>query len=33
VQRLPVKLEFDGDACHDLALAPGMSVTPRVKLR
>jgi membrane fusion protein (multidrug efflux system) len=33
VQRLPVKLAFDGDACHDLALAPGMSVTPRVKLR
>ena len=34
VQRLPVKLEFDdARACHDLALAPGMSVIPRVKLR
>ncbi len=33
VQRLPVKLEFDGTACHDLSLAPGMSVIPRVKLR
>ena len=33
VQRLPVKLTFDGNACHDLALAPGMSVIPRVKLR
>jgi membrane fusion protein (multidrug efflux system) len=33
VQRLPVKLEFDGAACHDLSLAPGMSVIPSVKVR
>jgi len=33
VQRLPVKLTFDGDACKTLALAPGMSVEPSVKVR
>jgi membrane fusion protein (multidrug efflux system) len=33
VQRLPVKLTFDGDACRTLALAPGMSVEPSVKVR
>jgi membrane fusion protein (multidrug efflux system) len=33
VQRLPVRLEFDGSACHDLALAPGMSVVPSVRVR
>jgi membrane fusion protein (multidrug efflux system) len=33
VQRLPVKLTFDGDACKTLALAPGMSVEPTVKVR
>lgn len=32
VQRLPVKLTFDTDACKALGLAPGMSVEPRVKL-
>jgi len=33
VQRLPVKIAFDSDACKSLALAPGMSVVPRVKVR
>ncbi len=33
VQRLPVKIAFDGDECRTMALAPGMSVEPRVKLR
>lgn len=33
VQRLPVKLRFDGDACARLHLAPGMSVEPRLKVR
>ncbi len=33
VQRLPVKLVFDGDACRTLQLAPGMSAEPRVKVR
>lgn len=33
VQRLPVKILFDGDAASRLALAPGMSVTPRVTVR
>jgi membrane fusion protein (multidrug efflux system) len=33
VQRLPVKLVFDDDACGKLALAPGMSAEPRVKVR
>jgi membrane fusion protein (multidrug efflux system) len=33
VQRLPVKLVFDGDACRRLALAPGMSAEPRVSVR
>jgi membrane fusion protein (multidrug efflux system) len=33
VQRVPVKLLFDGDACKTMALAQGMSVIPRVKLR
>ncbi len=33
VQRLPVKILFDGDAANDLLLAPGMSVTPTVTVR
>jgi len=33
VQRVPVKLRFDTDVCRNLALAPGMSVVPSVKLR
>jgi membrane fusion protein (multidrug efflux system) len=33
VQRLPVKLAFEGDACAKLGLAPGMSVEPSVKVR
>ena len=34
VQRLPVKIVFDdAQACSKLALAPGMSVEPRVKVR
>ncbi len=33
VQRLPVKILFDGDDAHDLPLAPGMSVTPTVSVR
>ena len=34
VQRLPVKIVFDdAQACTKLALAPGMSVEPRVKVR
>jgi membrane fusion protein (multidrug efflux system) len=33
VQRLPVKIVFDGDAAQRLPLAPGMSVAPRVDVR
>jgi membrane fusion protein (multidrug efflux system) len=33
VQRLPVKILFDGDAADRLALAPGMSVQPTVDTR
>ena len=33
VQRLPVKIEFDGDAASRLPLAPGMSVSPHVTVR
>jgi membrane fusion protein (multidrug efflux system) len=33
VQRLPVKIIFDGDAWKKLFLAPGMSVEPRVTVR
>jgi membrane fusion protein (multidrug efflux system) len=33
VQRLPVKIVFDGDDWKKLFLAPGMSVTPRVTVR
>jgi len=33
VQRVPVKLVFDGDACRRPVLAPGMSVEPRVIVR
>jgi membrane fusion protein (multidrug efflux system) len=33
VQRVPVKLSFEGDACRALGLAPGMSVEPSVKVR
>jgi membrane fusion protein (multidrug efflux system) len=32
VQRLPVKILFDGDQAQNLPLAPGMSVEPRVDL-
>ncbi|WP_438392287.1 HlyD family secretion protein [Caballeronia sp. DA-9] len=33
VQRLPVKIVFDGDAWRHLPLAPGLSVSPRVTVR
>ncbi len=33
VQRLPVKILFDGDDAQNLLLAPGMSVTPTVNVR
>ncbi len=33
VQRLPVKIVFDGDDWRNLPLAPGLSVNPRVKVR
>jgi membrane fusion protein (multidrug efflux system) len=33
VQRLPVKILFDGNDAQNLPLAPGMSVIPRVDLR
>jgi membrane fusion protein (multidrug efflux system) len=33
VQRIPVKLIFDGDPCARLHLAQGMSVVPRIKVR
>lgn len=33
VQRVPVKILFDGDAAGNLALAPGMSVEARVTVR
>ncbi len=33
VQRLPVKILFDGDDAQNLLLAPGMSVTPTVTVR
>jgi membrane fusion protein (multidrug efflux system) len=33
VQRVPVKVEFDGDAWRKLPLAPGLSVTPVVTVR
>ena len=33
VQRLPVKITFDGDAYKNYFLAPGMSVEPSVKVR
>ena len=33
VQRLPVKIVFDGDDWRHLPLAPGLSVTPRVTVR
>ncbi len=32
-QRLPVKIVFDDPRAHDAKLAPGMSATPRVKVR
>jgi membrane fusion protein (multidrug efflux system) len=32
VQRLPVKILFDGDEANHLLLAPGMSATPRVNV-
>jgi membrane fusion protein (multidrug efflux system) len=32
VQRLPVKILFDGDAAKHLLLAPGMSASPRVNV-
>jgi membrane fusion protein, multidrug efflux system len=32
VQRLPVKILFDGDAASHLLIAPGMSVRPRVNV-
>lgn len=33
VQRLPVKIVFDDDRVNDYPLAPGMSVTPSVRVR
>ncbi|MGD0104974.1 MAG: HlyD family secretion protein [Rhodopila sp.] len=33
VQRLPVKIVFDDQRAKDYPLAPGMSVTPRVRVR
>ncbi len=33
VQRLPVKIVFDDPAIRDYTLAPGMSVTPKVRVR
>lgn len=33
VQRLPVKIVFDDPRTHDARLAPGLSATPRVKVR
>ncbi len=33
VQRLPVKIVFDGDDWRNLGLSPGMSVFPRVRVR
>jgi membrane fusion protein, multidrug efflux system len=33
VQRLPVKIVFDGDDWRKLPLAPGLSVDPRVTVR
>lgn len=33
VQRLPVKITFDGDPWRTYQLAPGMSVEPRVRVR
>ena len=33
VQRLPVKIVFDGDDWRNLPLAPGLSVSPRVTVR
>ena len=33
VQRLPVKIVFDDARAKDFVLAPGMSVTPRVRVR
>ena len=33
IQRLPVKILFDGDRTRDYRLAPGMSVEPRVTVR
>jgi len=33
VQRLPVKIVFDGDDWRRLPLAPGLSVSPRVTVR
>ena len=33
VQRVPVKIVFDGDAWHGLPLAPGMSVVPQITIR
>ncbi|HSU06146.1 MAG TPA: HlyD family secretion protein [Acetobacteraceae bacterium] len=33
VQRLPVKITFDGDGYHGYMLAPGMSAEPSVKVR
>ena len=33
VQRVPVKILFDGQAARDLPLSPGMSVVPRVTVR
>jgi len=33
VQRLPVKIVFDGDEWRKLSLAPGLSVSPRVTVR
>ena len=33
VQRVPVKIMFEGQAARDLPLSPGMSVVPRVTVR
>jgi membrane fusion protein (multidrug efflux system) len=33
VQRIPVRIDFDGDAANQCLLRPGMSVTPSVKVR
>ena len=33
VQRVPVKITFDGEPWKDYQLAPGLSVEPRVRVR